>query len=55
MRNVKLVQIDKAANLLVVRGAVPGPEGSYVVVRQTNKIKKVGVAAPTGKKQAGGK
>jgi large subunit ribosomal protein L3 len=55
MRNVKLVQIDKAANLLVVRGAVPGPEGSYVVVRQTNKIKKVGVAAPTGKKKAGGK
>ena len=55
MRNVKLVPIDKAANLIVVRGAVPGPEGSYVVVRQTNKIKKVGVAAPTGKKKAGGK
>jgi large subunit ribosomal protein L3 len=55
MRNVKLVHIDKAANLLVVRGAVPGPEGSYVVVRQTNKIKKVGAAAPTGKKKAGGK
>ena len=55
MRNVRLVHIDKAANLLVVRGAVPGPEGSYVVVRQTNKIKKVGAAAPTGKKKAGGK
>jgi large subunit ribosomal protein L3 len=55
MRNVKLVGIDKAANLLVVRGAVPGPDGGYVVVRQTNKIKRVGAAAPTGKKKAGGK
>ncbi|MFM8633863.1 MAG: 50S ribosomal protein L3 [Planctomycetia bacterium] len=55
MRNVKLVRIDKDNNLLLVRGAVPGPNGSYVVVRQTNKIKKVGVAAPAGKKKAGGK
>jgi large subunit ribosomal protein L3 len=55
MRNVKLVHVDKASNLLVVRGAVPGPDGSYVVVRQTNKLKKVGAAAPAGKKKAGGK
>ena len=55
MRNVKLVRIDKDNNLLLVRGAVPGPNGSYVMVRQTNKIKKVGTAAPAGKKKAGGK
>lgn len=55
MRNVRLVRIDKENNLLLVRGAVPGPAGSYVMVRQTNKIKKVGTAAPAGKKKAGGK
>ena len=55
MRNVKLVRVDKDSNLIVVRGAVPGPDGSYVVVRQTNKIKRVGAAAPAGKKKAGAK
>jgi large subunit ribosomal protein L3 len=56
MRNVKLVRIDKENNLLVIRGAVPGPIGSYVTVMQTNKFRKVGgPAAPTGKKKAGGK
>jgi large subunit ribosomal protein L3 len=53
MRNVKLVGVDKERNLLLVRGAVPGPSGAYVMVRQTNKIKKVGVAAPAGKKKGG--
>jgi len=56
MRNVKLVRIDKEHNLLVIRGAVPGPIGTYVTVMQTNKIRKVGgPAAPAGKKKAGGK
>jgi hypothetical protein len=32
---------------------VPGPNGGYVMVRQTNKIKRVGVAAPTGRKKGG--
>jgi large subunit ribosomal protein L3 len=56
MRNLKLVRIDKEHNLLLVRGAIPGPNGSYVVVGQTNMIKKVGgPAAPTTKKKAGAK
>ena len=55
MRNLKVVGIDKERNLLLVRGAVPGANGTFVTVMQTNKIKKVGVAAPTGKKKAGGK
>ena len=25
-------------NLLLVRGAVPGPNGGYLTVRQTNKV-----------------
>lgn len=38
IRNVKLVRIDKDNNLLLVNGAVPGPNGSYVIVRETNKV-----------------
>ena len=57
MRNVKLVRIDSENNLLLVRGAVPGPNGGYVVVRQTNKVKRSGGPAPAGgaKKKAGAK
>jgi large subunit ribosomal protein L3 len=55
MRNVLLVRVDPEHNLLVVRGAVPGPNGAFVVVRQTNKIRKVAVAAPVGRKKGGGK
>lgn len=38
-RNLKVVQIDVNNNLLVVRGAVPGPNGGYVMIQQTNKIR----------------
>ncbi|MBI2826778.1 MAG: 50S ribosomal protein L3 [Planctomycetia bacterium] len=37
-RNLKVVGIDAENDLLLVRGAVPGPNGGYVVVRQTNKL-----------------
>jgi len=57
MRNVKLVRIDLENNLLLVRGAVPGPNGGYVMVRQTNKVKRRSGPAPAGgaKKKAGAK
>jgi large subunit ribosomal protein L3 len=38
MRNLKVVKIDLDNNLLIVRGAVPGPNGSYVLIRDTNKL-----------------
>ena len=37
VRNLKVVSVDVENNLLVVRGAVPGANGSYVMIRQTNK------------------
>ncbi|MBX7165284.1 MAG: 50S ribosomal protein L3 [Pirellulales bacterium] len=37
-RNLRLVRIDAENNLLLVSGAVPGPNGGYVVVRQTNML-----------------
>lgn len=38
MRNLKLVRVDAANNLLLVRGAIPGPNGGLVIVRETNKV-----------------
>lgn len=37
-RNVTLVQVDAENNLLLVRGAVPGPNGGYVIVKEANKL-----------------
>ena len=37
-RNLKVVRVDVENNLLLVRGAVPGPNGGYLVIRVTNKL-----------------
>ncbi|SMP50705.1 LSU ribosomal protein L3P [Neorhodopirellula lusitana] len=37
-RNLEVVSVDAENNLLLVRGAVPGPNGGFVSVRQTNKV-----------------
>jgi large subunit ribosomal protein L3 len=39
MRNIRVVRIDAENQLLLVRGAVPGPNGGYVVIKQTNILK----------------
>lgn len=38
IRNIRLVRIDKEQHLLLLHGAVPGPNGGLVVVRETNKV-----------------
>ena len=38
VRNLKVVRVDHENNLLLLRGAIPGPNGGYVTVRQTNKV-----------------
>ena len=37
IRNLEVVAVDAENNLLLVRGAVPGYNGAYVMVRPTNK------------------
>ncbi|MGD0783518.1 MAG: 50S ribosomal protein L3, partial [Candidatus Aminicenantales bacterium] len=32
VRNLKVFEADKENNLLMVEGAVPGPNGSYVLI-----------------------
>ena len=38
IRNLKVVRVDLENHLLLVNGAVPGPNGGYVMVRETNKL-----------------
>lgn len=38
IRNLAVVKVDAANNLLLVRGAVPGHNGALVMVRPTNKF-----------------
>ena len=37
MRHLKVVRVDEENNVLLLRGAVPGPNGSFLVIRNTNK------------------
>ena len=38
VRNLEVVRIDSENHLLLVRGAVPGPNGGLLVIRETNKV-----------------
>lgn len=35
VRNLDVVKVDKDENLLIVRGAVPGPNGGYIIIRKS--------------------
>ena len=37
VRNLEVIDVDTEDNLLVVKGAVPGPNGGYVVVRRSSR------------------
>lgn len=37
VRNLEVVDVDPEDNVLVVKGAVPGPNGGYVVVRRAKR------------------
>ncbi len=43
IRNLKVVQVDGENNLLLIRGAVPGAPGTYIVVRKAVAAKKEAV------------
>jgi large subunit ribosomal protein L3 len=38
-KNLLIVRIDDARNLLLVRGAVPGPNGNYVIIQKSENQK----------------
>ncbi|MBY0376123.1 MAG: 50S ribosomal protein L3, partial [Bryobacteraceae bacterium] len=35
VKNLSVVQVDGEDNILMIKGAVPGPNGAYVLVRRT--------------------
>jgi len=37
VRNLEIVQIDADENVIAIKGAVPGPNGSYVLLRRSKK------------------
>ncbi|MCC7174973.1 MAG: 50S ribosomal protein L3 [Bryobacterales bacterium] len=37
VRNLEVIDVDVEENVLVVKGAVPGPNGAYVVVRRARR------------------
>jgi large subunit ribosomal protein L3 len=37
VRNLEVIEVDVEENVLVVKGAVPGPNGGYVVVRRAKR------------------
>jgi large subunit ribosomal protein L3 len=38
IRNLRVVRLDAENNLLLLHGAVPGPNGGFVMIRETNKV-----------------
>jgi large subunit ribosomal protein L3 len=38
-RNLKVIKVDTDENLLLVRGSVPGPSGSYIFIKKARKAK----------------
>jgi large subunit ribosomal protein L3 len=44
VRNLKIVQVDGENNVLIIRGAVPGAPGTYLIVRKAITAKKEAVA-----------
>jgi len=50
VRNLKIVRVDADRNLIAVRGAVPGPPGTYLTIRRTKVAYRAPAVAPkTGK------
>ena len=37
VRNLEIIDVNAEDNVLVVKGAVPGPNGGYVVVRRAQR------------------
>ena len=40
-RNLRVLQVDKDSNMIVVEGSIPGPNGGYVLIRRAKSNKQV--------------
>jgi large subunit ribosomal protein L3 len=55
VKDLEIVKLDKDQNLLLVRGAVPGPTDAYVIIRRSPKPKREKRQADTKEKKTVGK
>ena len=39
VKNLRVVKVDTDENLLLVHGSVPGPVGTYILIRKARKSK----------------
>jgi large subunit ribosomal protein L3 len=44
-QNLEVIQVHEADNVLLIRGAMPGSEGDYVIIRESKKLPKGSEAA----------
>jgi large subunit ribosomal protein L3 len=40
VQNLEIVQVIEAENLLLIKGAIPGASGDYVIIRESKKVPK---------------
>ena len=55
VQNLDVVKVDSELNMIVVRGAIPGPKGGIVVIKNTvknNKVKQATVAGTVNPQKA---
>ena len=55
VQNLDVVKVDSELNMIVVRGAIPGPKGGIVVIKNTvknNKVKQASVAGTVNPQKA---
>jgi large subunit ribosomal protein L3 len=45
VQNLQIIAVREADNLLLIKGAVPGANGDYVVIREAKKLRKGSAAA----------
>jgi len=54
IQNLEIIQVREADNVLLIRGAIPGAKGDYVIIRESKKIPK-GSVKKVAKESAKGK
>ena len=58
VQNLDVVKVDAELNMIVIRGAIPGPKGGLVVLKNTvknNKIKQVDTGISKNPQKASGR
>lgn len=50
-QNLEVIQVRESDNILLIKGAIPGSEGDYIIIRSAKKIRKAAPAAAPAKKK----